>query len=270
MKQSPERERYSYQHNFSRLLDGMYDVSTRTQKAAKATSVLTDFLKKNAVKPASLALLDVGCSTGILTAHYARHFAFVVGSDIDNEAVRHAARNYAGDSTRFLIADSMTLPFADGSFDVVTCTHIYEHVPDSARLVAEIHRVLKPDGCCFFSAGNRLAWMEPHYRLPLLSVIPKSLAHVYLRAARKGNHYYEKHLSYWNLKKLVSRFRIIDYTLEVVRRPESFSATDMLRSGSLKQRLTLLVLKLAYWICPTYIWILQKVPPSEQSSGKKN
>lgn len=262
---APEPDSYRYQHNFSRLLEGMYDVPARTRKGAKVTAVLADFFRQRAVDPGSLSLLDIGCSTGIMTAEYTRHFGLVVGSDIDTDAVHHAGTHYAGTGTRFLIADSMRLPFSDASFDVVTCTHIYEHVPDAARLVAEIYRVLRPGGCCFFSAGNRLVWMEPHYRLPLLSVVPKWLAHPYLRAAGKGDHYYEKHLWYWGLRALVSRFDVVDYTIEIVRRPESFAATEMLRSGSLKQRLGLIALNLAYWACPTYIWILHKTGPLPQA-----
>jgi 2-polyprenyl-3-methyl-5-hydroxy-6-metoxy-1,4-benzoquinol methylase len=256
-----EASTYRYQRNFSRLLEGMYDAHGRAQKGAKVAAVLTDYFRRRALDPTSLHVLDVGCSTGILTAQYARHFGRVVGTDIDTDAVRYAAAQHAGDAAHFLIADSMKLPFRDASFDVVTCTHIYEHVPDAKRLIAEIHRVLRPGGCCFFSAGNRLVWTEPHYRLPLLSVVPKRLAHLYMRATGKGDHYYEQHLWYWGLRKLVSRFDVIDYTLEIVRRPEAFAATDLLRSGSLKQRLALAVLRVAYWACPTYIWVLYKPTP---------
>ena len=42
----------------------------------------------------------------------------------------------------------------------------------------------------------------------------------------------------------------------------------MLRSGSLKQKLALAVLKAAYWLCPTYIWILRK-PLGGPESGLK-
>ena len=247
-----------YQHNFSRIIEGMYDASARTQKAAKVVAVLSDFLGKRGLKMESAQLLDIGCSTGILSTHYAQHFGSVTGVDIDAEAVAHAAKTYPHPRLRFVLGDSMRLPFSDDSFDVATCTHIYEHVPDSSRLMSEIRRVLKPGGCCFFSAGNRFQWTEPHYQIPLLSVIPKPLAHHYMRWMKKGHHYYETHLSYWGLKRLVSGFELTDYTVEVVRDPTRFAATDMLQPHSLKQRLVLAVLKTAYWICPTYIWVLRK------------
>jgi SAM-dependent methyltransferase len=41
-------------------------------------------------------------------------------------------------------ADVTDLPFEDGSFDLVVCAHVLEHVPDDRRAIAELHRVLRP------------------------------------------------------------------------------------------------------------------------------
>jgi len=152
----------------------------------------------------------------------------------------------------------MNTGFDDNSFDAVTCTHVYEHVPDSEQLVKEIYRVLKPGGFCYFSAGNRFVLMEPHYRLPLLSVIPKKLAHYYIRWTGKADFYYENHRSLWGLRRLIRDFELHDYTLEVIRDPVKYHATEMVRPGTLKQLVALSVLKAMYGICPTYIWILRK------------
>lgn len=253
------RQTKGYQRDFSRLhADHMHDETGRRYKAQKALVILRDFLARRRLMPSRLCLLDIGASTGILTHLYGENFANVVGVDIDQHGIDYATKHYAAPNTHFLIGDSMQLPFAECSFDVVACTHIYEHVPDAQRLLTEIERVLKPGGCCFFSAGNRLSWMEPHYRLPLLSVVPKWLAHHYLRWKKMGDHYYETHLTYWGLRRLVSRFDLTDYTLEVIRDPERFVATDMIRPGGKMQRFTLIVLRLAYWLCPTYLWVLRK------------
>lgn len=42
--------------------------------------------------------------------------------------------------------DVVRMPYADGAFDLVLCSHVLEHVPDDRRAIAEIHRVLRPGG----------------------------------------------------------------------------------------------------------------------------
>jgi 2-polyprenyl-3-methyl-5-hydroxy-6-metoxy-1,4-benzoquinol methylase len=231
----------------------MYDAKTRATKAEKVLSILEAELGPLS----SLRHLDVGCSTGFMTALYAKRFFHSTGIDIDQPAVDFAKKTQTETNIDFILGDASLTNFPDNSFDVVTCTHIYEHVPDARRLMTEIHRLLKPGGVCFFSAGNRFIFMEGHYHLPLLSVIPKRLAHAYLALTGKGTFYYENHLSFWGLKTLVNDFDLIDYTLRVIAEPEKFSATELVTPGSMKQKIALKLFRTAYWLCPTYLWILK-------------
>lgn len=50
-----------------------------------------------------------------------------------------------------VFADAANLPFADTSFDVVVCLEVVEHVPNPARVLQEIRRVLKPGGRAYVS-----------------------------------------------------------------------------------------------------------------------
>ena len=255
-------KRYTYQHGFSAMhREVMYDQGGRYQKARKTLAVLIDFIATTGHDPANLSLLDIGCSTGHMTQVYGSVFGKVVGIDIDESAVRHAEQNNDLDNVIFSVSDSMSLGFEDDVFDCVTCTQIYEHVPDADRLMSEIYRVLKPGGVCYFAAGNRVKFMEPHYGLPLLSIPPKRIGHLYVRLAGKAELYYETHLSYWGLRKLVSQFSIFDYTAKVIADPVKYHATEIVRTDSLKQMVALAILKVAYWLCPTYIWILRKPVP---------
>lgn len=232
----------------------VYNAAGRKKKATKTLAILEDCLGNLEDR----TILDIGCAAGLSSRWYARAVESVVGMDIDLPAVSFAKESNSDDNLSFVVMDSQRLGYPESCFDIVICNHIYEHVPDPHILMSEIHRVLKPDGVCFFSAGNRLSLIEPHYHLPLLSVVPKPMAHLYLRLIGRGSHYYETHLTYWGLRKLVSPFELIDYTLRVVRHPEKFNADDVILPGSFQQQVYLGLLKIVYWACPTYIWLLRK------------
>jgi SAM-dependent methyltransferase len=248
-----------YQRGFSEIHPGtMFDELGRLQKARKTVAVVLDAMRSAGLVPGSVRALDIGCSTGILTRHYAEFLGQVVGVDIDDGAIAWAQKNRAAANVRYRVGDSMSLPFLTSEFDLVTCTHIYEHVPDAQLLLDEIFRVLRPGALCYFAAENRLRLWEGHYNLPFLSLLPKPIGHLYVRLAGKGQRYYETHRTLWGLRRLVRRFQIIDYTRAVVRDPVRFGATDMVTPGSFKQRAALAVLGAAYWAFPTYLWILRK------------
>ena len=252
-----------YQHNFSRMVDGaMYNHQARERKANTMLAILQDYLGTTPLR--SLRLLDVGSSTGIIANYLADYFLEVTGIDIDEEAIDFAAETFQKHNLKFNVDDLMGLNFPDKTFDVVICAQIYEHVPDAQTMIKEICRVLKPGGICYFAAGNRITLMEPHYRLPFLSLLPASLAHLYMRLAGKGSHYHEKHYCLPGLKKLVNGFTVHDYTKKIIARPEKFSSDYMLKPGSLKQGIAKFISNYLYWFCPTYIWILQK--PQKLSS----
>jgi len=218
-------------------------------------AVLEDYL------PAPLKeynLLNVGGSAGIIDNYLSDHFCSVTGIDIDEPAITHARTSYNKNNLEFLLADALGLPFDDNTFDVVVCSHVYEHVPDPYQMFREIHRVLKKGGVCYFSAGNRLMWNEPHYNLPLLSVLPRPLAHIYIRLSGKARFYHEKHLGYWGLKSLVKDFSLTDYTQKLVAEPEKYSTDYMISPGSIKAHIASSILKFAYWACPGYVWVLEK------------
>ena len=250
---------HGYQLAFSEIHPGtMFDEEGRLQKARKTVAVILDAMRREGLDPQRAKVLDIGCSTGILTRHYAGFFGSVVGVDIDDGAVEWAQKNRAAENIEYRVGDSMELPFSAGEFDVVTCTHIYEHVPDAQRMVDEIFRVLQPGGLCYFAAENRLRFWDGHYDLPLLTVLPKTLADLYVRLMGRGAGRYEKHFTLGGLRWLVRRFEIADYTREVVRDPVRFEASDMVAAGSLKQKTALAILAAAYWAFPTYLWILRK------------
>lgn len=252
-----------YQYGFSQMPAGRYESSDRARKAWTMLAVLTERL------PCSVGearLLNVGGSAGAIDDVLAEQFASVTSVDIDAAAIERARQSYRRDNLEFRIGDAMALEFPQASFEVVVCSHVYEHVPSAERMMAEIARVLVPGGLCYFAAGNRLMWNEPHYHLPLLSVLPRVLAHPYVRLAGKADHYHELHYTYWGLRRLIADFTLHDYTHRIIADPTRYGADYLLPAGSRKLWLARLVMRWAPWLCPGYVWVLEK-PAAGQCPG---
>ncbi len=244
-----------YQQNYSAKVPSLFDVKTRERKAKTIIKVLQDYF---GCPLESFTILNVGGSAGIIDNYLADHFASVVNIDIDEKAIHHAQTSFHKTNLLFKVGDALNLEFSDNCFDVVICSHVYEHVPNADKMMEEIYRVLKTKGVCYFAAGNRLMWNEPHHHLPLLSVLPRPLAHLYLLLAGKGNYYYEKHLTYWGLRKLVNNFECYDYTQRTVEEPEKFGTDYMVKRDTLVYFASKLIVKYFLWVCPGYIWLLKK------------
>lgn len=95
------------------------------------------------------AALDVGCGDGTLALLCARHGASsVCGCDPDPKMVARTQSLAAqqGERIGIVAARGQALPFADNSFDVVTCITVLAFVPDPAHALREMARVLRPGG----------------------------------------------------------------------------------------------------------------------------
>lgn len=104
-------------------------------------------------------VLDVGCGGGILADSMARRGAEVLGIDLATKALKvaqlHALEaETQGVSYREISAETLAVE-QPGSFDVVTCMEMLEHVPDPSLIVNACARLVKPGGYVFFSTINR-------------------------------------------------------------------------------------------------------------------
>jgi len=104
-------------------------------------------------------VLDVGCGLGAYVANFARFTDEAYGMDVDPPRVREGRRRGVD---RLLLAAAETLPFADGSFDVIVLNEVIEHVRDDRATLREALRVLRPGGSVVIYAPNRLYPFETH------------------------------------------------------------------------------------------------------------
>ena len=102
-----------------------------------------------------LRILDVGCGTGMMLVEMAR-LGQAQGIDASDEALGFCRRRGL---TAVQKGNVLQLPFADGSFDVLTGVDILEHIDDDVGAVREWRRVLKPGGRLFlFVPAHRWLW----------------------------------------------------------------------------------------------------------------
>ena len=98
------------------------------------------------VRP-GLAVLDVACGTGAVTRIAAERLGGsgrIVGLDL-NEGMLGVARRLHPE-IEWVLGDATNLPFEDATFDAVLCQAALMFVPDPGRAIAEMARVVRPDG----------------------------------------------------------------------------------------------------------------------------
>src|SRR5436309_13444290 len=101
-------------------------------------------------------VLDVGASSGYLAEPLAERGNTIVGLELDAEAARDAEAY----CERVLVGDveTMELPLEPGSFDVVLCGDVVEHLRDPVATLVRLRPFLKPGGRLVLSTPNVANW----------------------------------------------------------------------------------------------------------------
>jgi 2-polyprenyl-6-hydroxyphenyl methylase/3-demethylubiquinone-9 3-methyltransferase len=104
-----------------------------------------------------LRVLDVGCGGGLLAEEVASLGCLVTGVDPSTESLAVARAHAAeqGLEIEYLEATGEELPFDDGTFPVVYCCDVLEHVADLERTIAEVARVSAPGAVFIYDTINR-------------------------------------------------------------------------------------------------------------------
>jgi SAM-dependent methyltransferase len=116
--------------------------------------------------PSRARILDVGCGTGELAPPLLRLFADAsyLGVDLEEPHLEKArARCKAlGERVRFARDDAMALSLSGGQFDLAVSRHVLQALPDAAKALAEMVRVLKPGGRLHLIAEDYgMLWCHP-------------------------------------------------------------------------------------------------------------
>jgi SAM-dependent methyltransferase len=122
--------------------------------AGRVTSRLADPLLDAVGAGPGKRLLDIATGPGYVVARGDDRGAEVVGIDFSETMLAYARAR--SPNVEFVRGDATELPFADGSFDAVTCAFLLLHLGRPEAAVAEAARVLAPDGRAAFTV-----WDDP-------------------------------------------------------------------------------------------------------------
>ncbi len=130
-------------------------------------------------------VLDVASGEGYGSAILATRAGHVIGVDLSPDAVEHARERYARPNLEFRQGSATAIPLEGGSVDVVVSFETLEHLPEHEEMLAELSRVLKPDGLLLLSTPDK---------------------HFYTDARRHENPFHVKELYREEFRALVTRY----------------------------------------------------------------
>jgi SAM-dependent methyltransferase len=119
------------------------------------TKPLRDYLVKGLSIPPTSRVLEVGCGTGVICSDFENQNPCIqFGLDINFDCLRIATRN--NPKIGYICGDALSLPFQDGTFDLVFCHYFLLWVSNPDLALQEIKRVLH-------SSGTLLVFAEPDH-----------------------------------------------------------------------------------------------------------
>ena len=189
---------------FSELAHKWWDKTSEFKPLHEINPLRLNYIN-SAVALKDKRVLDISCGGGILSESMAEKGATVIGIDLGEKALKvaqlHSLESGVEVDYRLISAESLAEKEA-GTYDVVTCLEMLEHVPNPASIVQACAQLVKPGGHVFFSTINRN---------PKAYVFAVLGAEYILKMLPKGTHDYVKFIK---PSELASWSREADLALE--------------------------------------------------------
>jgi ubiquinone/menaquinone biosynthesis C-methylase UbiE len=154
-----------YYNIFSYVYDAFVNLHAR-RDAGDTRNFLVEMANPEG-KP-NPTILDICCGTGAVIAAFANRYpeSVTVGYDFSRGMLRKAQNKQESLKTIFIEGDAAALPFADDSFDVVTCSHALYELKRQTRQIAlrEMKRIIRSNGTVLLMEHE-----VPHH--PLIKIL---------------------------------------------------------------------------------------------------
>lgn len=142
---------------FEALAKRWWDKNSEFKPLHEINPLRTNFIDER-TPVAELKILDVGCGGGILCESLAARGANVTGIDMGdaplNVAKLHQLESNLSITYKKITAEELAAQ-EPGSYDIVTCLEMLEHVPDPSQVIKACSDLVKPNGDVYFSTINR-------------------------------------------------------------------------------------------------------------------
>ena len=193
---------------FQSIASRWWDPESEFKPLHDINPLRVDYIESRSGTLGDKKILDIGCGGGILAEALALKGARVTGIDMAEKSLKvakmHLHESGLDIDYQMITAEEFAQQKA-GTFDIVTCLEMLEHVPDPASIITAATGLLKPDGQLILSTINRnpkafaLAILGAEY---ILNMIPK------------GTHEYRKFIKPSELASAVraNQMEVLDIT----------------------------------------------------------
>lgn len=222
------------------------NINSRINKAKQIELILSEYidLRKSAI-------LDLGCGSGIIANYLGKKYSLVYATDVVDERILK-------DNYKFELLNESKLPYKDNAFDLIIANYVFEHENNKTNFLGEIRRILKPGGICYLSTCNRFFPIEPHFSLPLLSVLPRKIADQYVRVFKKGDFFDIYSLNLTDCNRLFDKFfDYLNITDIVIKKYHRYISRNIIFRVVAKYTPAVIFRKLLF-LFPGWIFILKK------------
>lgn len=171
------------------------------------------FLAHHGINIAGREVLELGAGLGGMSEELVLNGAIVTALEPGGAWARIADARLRrhGKDFQLLNAFGESIPLSDESVDLVISLQVLEHVRDPDLVLSEAYRVLRPGGHFYLACENYLAFVEPHYRVPWLPLLPKTLGKFYLQLIGRPPKFLEESITYTTYPSVIGKCRRLGF-----------------------------------------------------------